>query len=312
MRFRDIAWAKLNLTLEVLGRRGDGFHELRSVVAFADVGDTVEFTPHVSQGPGLVSRGAGSPMPPDAVSLEIEGPVAGALGGANLILEAAEGARACVPALTLGAFKLVKTLPVAAGLGGGSADAAAALRLLIEASGGAFSADGADAISPKLGSDVAVCLRSAPALMTGRGEVVAAVSGFPQCGVVLANPGVELATSAVDGALGAEPLDAPQDATPPPDFGGSLEALIAYASARGNDLEPAARRLAPEIGTVLSNLETLKGARLVRLSGSGATCFAVFATPREALRAAILLAEQAPDWWITTGILGDLRKPLTA
>ena len=312
MRFRDIAWAKLNLTLEVLGRRGDGFHELRSLVAFAGVGDTVEFTPHVSPGPRLVARGASALVPPDAFALEIEGPFAGVLDGANLILEAAEAARASVPALTPGTFKLVKTLPVAAGLGGGSADAAAALRLLIEAGDGAFSADGADAIAPELGSDVAVCLRSAPALMTGRGEVVAAVLGFRQCGVVLANPGVELATSAVYGALGAEPLDAPQDATPPPDFGGSFEALIAYASVRDNDLEPAARRLAPEVGTVLSKLETLKGARLVRLSGSGATCFAVFATPREALRAAILLAEKAPDWWVTAGILGESRQPLTA
>lgn len=309
MRFRNIAWAKLNLTLEVLGRRGDGFHELRSLVAFAGVGDTVEFTPHSSPGPRLVAQGAGAPASPNGFTLEIEGPFAGALGGANLILEAAEAARARVPALPSGAFRLVKALPVAAGLGGGSADAAAALRLLVEAGAGALLAEDADAIAPALGSDVAVCLRSTPALITGRGEIVTAVSGFPQCGVVLANPGVELATSAVYGALGTAPLDAAPEGAAPLDFGGSFEELIAYASPRGNDLERVARKLAPEVGTVHSALETLNGARLVRLSGSGATCFAVFATPREALRAAILLAEQAPDWWITAGVLGDPGKP---
>ncbi|ODS00735.1 hypothetical protein AUC68_14250 [Methyloceanibacter methanicus] len=312
MRFRDIAWAKLNLTLEVLGRRGDGFHELRSLVAFAGAGDTVEFTPHISPGPRLVAQGAGAPVPP-GVTLEVEGPFAGALAGANLMLEAAEAARARVPPCRPAPSGLVKALPVAAGLGGGSADAAAALRLLVAAGEGAFSAEDAGAIAPVLGSDVAVCLRSSPAMITGRGEKVAAVSGFPHCGVVLANPGVELATSAVYGALGAAPLDASPEAlsegAPPLDFGGSFEALIAYASARVNDLEPAARRLAPELGAVISALETLSGARLVRLSGSGATCFAVFATPREALRAAILLAEKAPDWWITAGILGNPRTP---
>ncbi|WP_108681421.1 4-(cytidine 5'-diphospho)-2-C-methyl-D-erythritol kinase [Methyloceanibacter sp. wino2] len=311
MRTRDIAWAKLNLTLEVLGRREDGFHELRSLVAFAGVGDTLEFISARHGTPKLVSEHAGSQNHSETFGLDVEGPFAQALEGGNLILEAAQAARARFPALSPGTFRLVKTLPVAAGLGGGSADAAAALRLLMQTSDGTVGTDDIAALAPDLGSDVAVCLRSAPAFMTGRGEIVAPVSGFPQCGVLLVNPGVELATAAVYGALDAAPLKAPPQEAPPPDFGADFEVLIAYASARANDLQPAALKLAAEIESVLSKLQELAGARLVRLSGSGATCFAVFASPREALRAAILLAEQEPEWWITAGILGDPQAPLS-
>lgn len=310
MRIRDIAWAKLNLTLEILGRRDDGFHELRSLVAFAGVGDTLEFVSHRPPKLELVSESAGPQDSSETYALEVEGPFARALDGANLILTAAQEARARFPVLSPGTFRLVKTLPVAAGLGGGSADAAAALRLLVQTSGGTVGGDDIAALAPELGSDIAVCLRSAPAFMTGRGEIVAPVAGFPQCGVVLVNPGVELATAAVYAALRAAPLQAPPETAPPPDFGGSFEALIAYASARANDLEPAALKLAPEIGGVLSKLRDLPGVRLVRLSGSGATCFAVFASPREALRAAILIAEQEPEWWVTAGVLGEPQAPL--
>ena len=304
MELRDIAWAKLNLTLEILGRRADGFHELRSLVAFAGVGDTVAFAPKTEPKLKIVPPGADA-SPRRAFALDAAGPFATALGEGNLILDAAEAARARVPSLAEGRFRLVKTLPVAAGLGGGSADAAAALRLLVRASGGAFSMRDAEAIAPDLGSDIAVCLHSAPALMMGRGEVVAPVAGFPQCGVVLANPHVELATSAVYGALNASPFEGVREAAPQPDFGGSFEALIAYASMRNNDLERVAIDLAPEIDAVLERLRGLDGERLVRLSGSGATCFAVFEKPREALRAAILLAEQEPNWWVIAGTLGD-------
>ncbi|BAQ16493.1 4-(cytidine 5'-diphospho)-2-C-methyl-D-erythritol kinase [Methyloceanibacter caenitepidi] len=311
MRIRDIAWAKLNLTLEVLGRREDGFHELRSLVAFVGAGDTLEFASGHYGAPRLVSDETGSQDQSEIFTLDVEGPYADALEGANLILEAAQAARARFPVLSPGRFRLVKTLPVAAGLGGGSADAAAALRLLMQTSDGVVGADDIASLAPELGSDVAVCLRSTPAFMTGRGEIVEPVTGFPQCGVLLVNPGVELATGAVYGALGAAPLKAPPQEAHAPDFGGDFEALIAYAAARGNDLEPAALKLAPEIGGVLSKLQELKGVRLVRLSGSGATCFAVFASPREALWAAILLAEHEPEWWITAGVLGDPKARLS-
>lgn len=286
---RDIAWAKLNLTLEVLGRRADGFHELRSVVAFAGLGDTVELVPQ------------------ETLDLHIEGPYAAALEDRNLIVEAAEAARAQVPRIRLGRFRLVKTLPVAAGLGGGSADAAAALRLIAQANEDTLTKADLAALAPVLGSDVAVCLDSRPSLITGRGEIVSAVRGFPSCGVMLANPGVPLATAEVYGALDAKPLGSPLEGQAPPNFAGSFDRLIDYASARGNDLESVAMRLAPEVGNVLAALKALVGARLVRLSGSGATCFALFETPRQAHRAATNLARKEPDWWITASMLGDPR-----
>ncbi len=294
---RDIAWAKLNLTLEVLGRRADGFHELQSLVAFAGVGDTVELEPQ---------RGT--------LELRIEGPFATALSGGdgvNLIIKAAEAAKAQLPDLTLGQFRLVKTLPVAAGIGGGSADAAAALRLIARANAEACPETVAAELAPQLGSDVSVCLGSEAALITGRGEIVSPVQGFPSCGVVLANPGLALATVDVYGALEARPVPAALEPSVTPDFAGDFEKLMAYVAPRGNDLEAAATRLAPEIGAVLSALSELDGARLARLSGSGPTCFAVFATPREALRAATLLAQSEPDWWIAASTLGNPKSRAT-
>ena len=284
---RDIAWAKLNLTLEVLGRRADGFHELNSLVAFAGVGDTVELEPE------------------DALDLKVEGPFATALDGGNLILNAAEAAKAQSPGLTLGRFRLFKNLPVAAGLGGGSADAAAALRLIIRANQEVLSEAAMADLAPVLGSDVAVCFGSKAALITGRGELVTPVRGFPSCGVVLANPGLPLSTADVYGALDVPPLELPSQSSGPLDFAGDFDKLLDYVSPRGNDLEAVAMLLAPEVGDVLATLRTLEDARLVRLSGSGPTCFAVFTTPRQALLAAAALADSRPDWWIAASSLGN-------
>ena len=184
--------------------------------------------------------------------------------------------------------------------------AAAALRLLLRANEGTLTDNNIAALAPRLGSDVAVCLKSAPALITGRGEIVEPVQGFPSCGVVLVNPGVPLATADVYGALNAAPVgDLSEEAAP--DFAGDFEKLVDYASQRGNDLVPAATRLAPEVAKVLAALQSLEHVRLVRLSGSGATCFGVFATSREALRAATLLAQAEPDWWIAASMLGAPR-----
>lgn len=282
---RELARAKLNLTLEVLGRRGDGFHEIQSLVAFADVGDVIELTP----GEGL--------------ELVIEGPFGGALDSDNLIVRAAEAAKAAKPHLRLGHFRLIKTLPVAAGLGGGSADAAATLRLIADANGTASETDLA-AFAKKLGSDVSVCLKSIPALMTGRGENVEPVKGFPSCGVLLAYPRVPLATAEVYGSLGAEPLGSLPAKPQPPDFGGSFDKLIAYILPRGNDLEPPALRRVRQIGEVLAALSTLPGARIARLSGSGPTCFALFVSENEARHAAGILTAQHPAWWMAAAALG--------
>jgi 4-diphosphocytidyl-2-C-methyl-D-erythritol kinase len=269
----------------VLGRRDDSYHELVSLVAFAEAGDLVELKPDAPLG------------------LSIDGPFAKALGGDNLILAAAGMAMAFKPEVKLGHFRLRKELPVAAGLGGGSADAAAALRLISRANDGALTDADCAAIAFKLGSDINACLKSRPALMTGRGEKIAPVMGFPSCAVLLANPRLPLATAPVYAALRASPLAAPPSLVETPDFGGDFEALVAYLLPRGNDLERPAAQLAPEIREVLASLSGLEGARIARLSGSGPTCFALLGGEAEAKRAAAELSASHPSWWIAASAL---------
>jgi 4-diphosphocytidyl-2-C-methyl-D-erythritol kinase len=281
----DIGRAKINLTLEVLGRRADGFHELRSLVAFADFGDRLALDPR------------------EGLDLEIGGPFAAALGPGNLVLEAGRAARARVPNVRLGRFHLDKSLPVAAGLGGGSADAAAALRLIARANPGLIGDDVLAELALELGSDVRACLKSRPVLMTGRGETVEPVHDFPACGVVLANPGKALATETVYAALDAKPLGPSPRDEERLDFRGSIDALLAYALPRGNDLEAPAATLVPDISAVLDGLAVLEGVRLARLSGSGPTCFALLPSEEDAKRAAGELAAARPSWWIASGAL---------
>ena len=283
----ETARAKLNLTLEVKGRRPDRYHELQSLVAFADFGDRVELEP-------------GSEL-----KLEIDGTFAPVLGTqGNLILAAAEAAKAACPGLTTGSFRLIKELPIASGVGGGSADAAAALRLLARANPGNLPSSLLAEIAGQLGSDVTACLASKPARMSGRGAMVREVSGFPVCGVLLANPGVELATAKVYDALNAKPCrDDGDHAGTLPQFGSSFEKLIDYARARGNDLEAPALKLAPAIGEVLALLSDF-GPSLARLSGSGATCFALFDSAQEAVSAGLSLPRRQSNWWVKAGSLG--------
>jgi 4-diphosphocytidyl-2-C-methyl-D-erythritol kinase len=276
---RDTAKAKLNLTLEVLGRRDDGYHEVQSLVVFAALGDGLELEPG------------------EDLALAIDGPFAGALSGGNLVTAAAKAAKSREPAIELGHFRLTKILPVAAGLGGGSADAAASLRLLARANG-ALADSALGEIAARLGSDVTACLQSRPALMTGRGEKVTAIHGMPACGVVLVNPGLPLTAASVYGALRAAPLSGGETDAAVPDFAGSFERLIDYAAPRGNHLEAAALHLAPVIGEVLAALRRVPGARLVQLAGSGPTCFALFATEDEAKRAAASLKAANSPWWV--------------
>jgi 4-diphosphocytidyl-2-C-methyl-D-erythritol kinase len=283
---RDWAKAKLNLTLRVLGRRPDGFHEIESLVSFTELGDELELEPS------------------DVLGLSIDGPFASALSGPNLIAAAAETLKEAVPPLKLGHFRLRKLLPVSAGLGGGSADAAASLRLVAQANPGMIGPRAFREIASRLGSDVPACLESRPALMTGRGEMVAHVKGMPACGAVLANPRRELATERVYAALQSPPLATRQARPAPLDFEGSFEALIDYARERANDLEPAALGLEPAIEEVLDELLRLGGARLVRLSGSGPTCFALFASEDEAMRAGAELERARPTWWVAATRVG--------
>jgi 4-diphosphocytidyl-2-C-methyl-D-erythritol kinase len=300
--------AKVNLTLRVLGRRADGYHEIESLVAFAGVGDTLAFT----AGRGL--------------ALAVRGPTATAAGelDGNLVLKAARALAERVPGLKLGQFALAKRLPVAAGLGGGSADAAAALRLLAHANRIAAGDPRLMATARFCGADVPVCLDPRPRRMRGIGEILSAPLDLPPLPAVLVNPRVAVPTREVFSALrlpAPSPLVGegrargsgsvlpwvPHRATPTPDpslqGGGEKNRLLAALAAEGNDLEAPAMALAPVIADVLAALRTLPGCRLARMSGSGATCFAIYENTAEAGRAAEKIRREHPGWWVHAGVL---------
>jgi 4-diphosphocytidyl-2-C-methyl-D-erythritol kinase len=280
--------AKVNLTLQVLGRRSDGWHELDSVVAFAGCCDWLAFEPA------------------DALSLSIDGPTASAAGPAddNLVLRAARALGERVARLRLGRFHLRKTLPVAAGLGGGSSDAAAALRALAAENGLAADDDRLFAAAAAVGSDVPVCLEPRARRMAGRGERLGPALRLPPLLAVLVNPGAAVATPAVFAALGLE-AGASLDSPPAPRLeAGSDAARALHALKAGrNDLQACATRLAPAIGDTLEALARLDGAQFVRMSGSGATCFALFDDRCAAARAARALRRAHPGWWVRATIL---------
>jgi 4-diphosphocytidyl-2-C-methyl-D-erythritol kinase len=278
----EFAPAKINLTLEVLGRRPDGYHEIRSLVAFAqDVGDRI-------------TLGAGR-----FASAGATGPFAHEIAGANLVDKAVAAITAAAPGFDPGQLTLEKFLPVASGIGGGSADAAAALRLVLRTFPQAAGAD-LLAIACKLGADVPVCLNSRAALMTGIGERIAAVELPDMLIAVLANPltGVpKNKTAQVFALLAALPLAGNTPEEEPPVFS-EVSEVIAYAAARGNALEVPARKLFPEIGPLLFELKQLADCRLAQLSGAGPTCFALFGTERAAADGAAELQSRNPSWWI--------------
>jgi 4-diphosphocytidyl-2-C-methyl-D-erythritol kinase len=287
--------AKVNLTLRVLGRRDDGYHEIESLVAFAAVGDALSF----SRGPAL--------------ALAVGGPRAGLAGdnADNLVLKAARALAARAPEIGLGAFHLDKQLPVAAGLGGGSADAAAALRLMARA-------NGLPAGDPRLyeaaratGADVPVCLDPRVRVMRGIGEVLSAPLALPPLPAVLANPGAALGTKAVfAGWKPASTESASLDVEAIAKLT-SVEPLMHFLTTHTNDLEDAAIRLAPAVAEVLAALRACSGCRLARMSGSGSTCFAVYASAAEAIKAAESLHRKYPHWWLRAtalGSAGDTRQ----
>ena len=288
----DFGRAKVNLTLRVVGRRVDGYHDLESVVAFADCADRLTLTP----GP--------------AFSLQATGPMANACGEVadNLVLKAARLLAERVADLELGAFALEKVLPVAAGIGGGSADAAAALRLLARLNELSFDDARLAEVALLTGADVPVCLSSHACDMTGVGEGLLPLA-LPKLSAVLVNPNVPVATKDVFQALGlrngellvgaTDVLEAPVW----PDEGASIADWIAALSAAGNDLEAPAKRIQPLIGDVLQALGETHGAQLARMSGSGATCFALFASATDAQAAANKIAAARPGWWVHAGEL---------
>lgn len=274
----QLARAKINLTLRVTGKRADGYHELESLVVFADVADTLTLEP------------AGH------VSIAARGPFAAVVGAAgdNLIVKAHDRLAALVPGLKGGRFDLDKRIPVAAGIGGGSADAAAALRLLARLND--LSLDDARVMTAALqaGADVPVCVGSRACVMSGIGERLSPPLDLPMLPALLVNPRHAVATRDVFAALARQgsPRSAPSLGEVPRSF----DALIDYLESHGNDLTEPAIACAPVVGEVLAALRTLPGVRLARMSGSGATCFALFATPAEAQGAAGLLTDR--NWWV--------------
>jgi 4-diphosphocytidyl-2-C-methyl-D-erythritol kinase len=284
--------AKVNLTLRVVGRRVDGFHDLESVVAFADCADRLSLTPGSS------------------LDLEMSGPLAQACGeaGDNLVLKAARLLGQRVPDLKVGHFTLDKVLPVAAGIGGGSADAAAALRLLAQLNGLALDDRRLLDVALETGADVPVCLASRACHMTGVGETLLPLS-LPIMPCVMVNPRVPVATKDVFKALGlrnGELLVGASDvirATAWPEQGASVEDWVEVLAASSNDLEAPATRIQPVIGEVIAALNAADGTWLARMSGSGATCFAIFENTAEAARAAQKIQIDHPQWWVHAGVL---------
>ncbi|HEY4344447.1 MAG TPA: 4-(cytidine 5'-diphospho)-2-C-methyl-D-erythritol kinase [Parvibaculum sp.] len=281
MPVREFAPAKINLSLKVLGRRSDRYHELQSLVVFADCGDV------------LTGEPAGT------LSLDIVGPFAGALAdeGDNLVLQAAGFLGDHLGIKPAARLRLEKNLPVASGIGGGSADAAAALRLLTKLCNARIDPNALASLALRIGADVPVCLDATPALMWGRGELIARTDGLPPFWLVLANPGVALSTAAVFKALDAPELREKQAGPILPALG-NLDALVAWLAAQGNDLEAPARSLAPAVAEVIDALHAAKHCRLARMSGSGATCFGIFADEAEARAAETTLKAAHPRWWI--------------
>jgi 4-diphosphocytidyl-2-C-methyl-D-erythritol kinase len=278
----DAAFAKINLTLRVLGRRTDGYHELESLVAFADVGDAL-----------LLQTGA-------PLALEIAGPYAAACGAPadNLVLKAVAALSARVEGLRVGRFILTKELPVASGIGGGSADAAAALRLLVHSNRQIFSrVDFADSrlqeTALDVGADVPVCLASRARVMRGVGEELLEPLDLPPLPALLVNPGMPLSTRDVFGKLAGKFSKASSTEVPR-----NFAALVDWLGANGNDLTEPAIACVPAIAEVLTALEALPGVRLARMSGSGPTCFALFGSTAEAETAGRTLQAGHKGWWI--------------
>lgn len=280
--FSEPAPAKINLALHILGRRPDGYHDIDSLVVFADVGDRVALA---EGGPRLV----------------IDGPFASALSTEdNLVTRAAEAmAREAGRPADL-SLRLTKNLPVGSGIGGGSADAAATLRLLDRAWRLDLPAERLGAIALALGADVPMCLRSRTARATGRGETLTELPDLPALPIVLAFPGVSVSTAAVFAGLG-KPSDPP---LPTPPALADAKAVAAWLAQTRNGLEAAASKAAPVIGEALAMLGDTEGCLFARMSGSGSCCFGIYPTPAAARGAAAAIQQAQPHWWVRAATTG--------
>ncbi len=280
---RQGAPAKINLYLHVLGRRPDGYHELDSLVMFADIGDTLA----VSDAPDR-----------DGPGLTLDGPFAAALNGespaSNLVVRAAQALANLLGRVPAVAITLTKRLPIASGIGGGSADAAACLHALARLWHLTADDPALVTLAATLGADVPVCLAGRPAYFGGIGDRLDPAPPLPDCPALLVNPGVPVPTPTVFRARSG-PFSSPARFTGVPS---SVQALAAELALRHNDLTQPAISVAPVIAEVLAELDASDGCLLARLSGSGATCFALFPDQDAVARAGASIAAAHPHWWV--------------
>ncbi len=275
--------AKINLYLHITDRRDDGYHRLDSLVAFAGVHDAITIAPA------------------DHLELRIDGPCAGPLKGErdNLVLQAARGLAQIAGIEAKAAIGLTKRLPVASGMGGGSADAAAAIRGLCQLWNLNPAADEVADLAFGLGADVPVCLYGKAAFVGGIGEDISPAPALPACSIVLVNDGNSLSTPAVFTARSGA-FSGPGRFNYAPADAAELAAILA---SRRNDLSAPAQRLNPAIQSVLAAIEATDKVLLTRMTGSGATCFGLYGAPGQAAAAALALGKAHPDWWIKAASL---------
>lgn len=292
-RLTEFAPAKINLSLHVGPPKENGRHDLISLLSFAD-----------NQTADVLSA-----IPASHFSLAVDGPYAKQSGPAkdNLVLKAARAMNDALdgnaPPL---AFRLQKNLPCAAGIGGGSADAGAALRLIVRAHGGDRVQSLAETIAPLLGGDVLACLIGLPGYMTGEGELFEPVLSVPRLPAVLVNSGVACPTGPVFSAYDESAPDHIPEHPPLPDNRTAMRAFLTWLNENTrNSLQSPAMSMHPEITKTLAGLQALPGVRVLRMSGSGATCYALFDTMEAAESAAAQLKNQQPDWWVRATLLGD-------
>ena len=273
----ELAPAKVNLTLHVIGRRPDGYHMLDSLVVFPRIGDVVRYEP--SRTLGLSMSGA--------FGIDL------AADQDNLVLRAAQMA---LPRRQGAALHLEKNLPIASGIGGGSSDAAATLRLLARVNGQELAGD-----VVSLGADVPVCMTASSQRMRGIGDRLDPLPPLPTFWLVLVNAGRPVPTGDVFRRLETVHNAGCDDL--PGDGFDAVTALAAYLRAQRNDLEAAAKAICPAVGDVLEGIAATRNVALARMSGSGATCFGLYASEADALFAAETLRADAPSWWVAAGLV---------
>ncbi len=279
-----LARAKLNLFLQVVGRRADGYHLLDSLVAFASTADLV------------------TAQPAERLSLSVSGPFAQHAGpdNENLVLRAARALQTATGCIQGAALFVEKNIPAGAGLGGGSSDAAMTLRVLNEIWELDLSLNGLAKIALTLGADVPVCVYAQAAHMSGIGENVLPIDPLPAIDMVLVHPGQSLATPAVFKALAGRYSG---QARPLPANISAPSALMELLNQTTNDLEAPARELLPAIDQILESLRSRPGCVLARMSGSGSACFGLFADSNAASAAAGHIQQTQPQWWVQSGKL---------